>query len=101
MTRQLDAVLRRRGLQRPAGPGCGDRGCEVVLEHTAKIADAEGAEDKNLRRHSRLAEDDRLLDIGAREDRGAGILQCERDSRRSMAVCVGLDDANDARRART
>ena len=84
---------------RPA-PGVEIVGREAVLEHAGKIADAERAEDQNLRRHAGLAEDDRLFDIGARENRGAGILQCERDRRRAMAVRVGLDDADDARRGR-
>ena len=96
MTRQLDAMLRRGCLQRPACARCRDRGREAVLEHAIEIADAERTEDQNLGRHAGLAEDDRLFDVGARENRGAGVLQRERDRRRTMAVRVGLDDADDA-----
>ena len=69
-----------------------------MLEHAVEIADAQRAKDQDRRAHARLAQHDRLLDVGAREHRGAGLLERARDLRRAVPVGIRLDHRDDAGR---
>jgi hypothetical protein len=64
------------------------------------IADAERAEHQDVGTHAGLAERRALLDVGAGQEVGAGVLERPADLRGAVAVRVGLDDADDAGRPR-
>ena len=72
-------------------------GREVVLEHAVEVADAERPKTRIGTEHAVAAKDDRLLDVGAGEDRRAGALERGATSARAVAVGVGLNDGDDLR----
>ncbi len=88
----------RRFLQRPAGRRRGDGRRQAVLEDAGDVADAERAEDEDLAANAGAPQHDRLLDVRARQHRGAGVFEGQADGGRAVAVGVGFHDGDDAGR---
>jgi hypothetical protein len=65
-----------------------------------KIADAERAKDKDRNTNAGSPQDNTFLDVGTREDRRTGLLECRSDFRRPVAVRVRFDDGDDFRNGR-
>ena len=99
MTPQSNAASFRRRLQRPARARARDCRCEVIREHAVDIADAQRAEHEDLGADPGAAQHNRLFDVGAGKNPGAGLLKRERHRRCTVPVGVGLDDGDDARRS--
>ena len=83
-------------LQRPARRRRRDRRRQAVLEDAVEVADAERAEHEDCGPHAGRPQHDAFLDVGAREHRGARLLERERHRSRAVPVGVRLDDGDDA-----
>ena len=84
-----------------AADGRRDGRGELVIDDAVEIADAQRAEDEDRGAHAGLPQRDPLLDVRAREHRGAFGLERQADRRGAVAVGVGLDDGDDRRPGRT
>ena len=96
--RKPPLVLGRRRLHGACGARRGDRRRQPAVEQAVQIADAEGAEDQYVRLHAGGAQLGPFLDIGARQQIGAGVLERARDLAGAVAVRIRLDHRNRARR---
>ena len=70
-------------------------GVSCVIDDAVEIADAQGAEDEDRGAHAGLPQRDPLLDVRAREHRGAFGLERQADRRGAVAVGVGFHDGDD------
>ena len=85
---------------RPPPPGRaprrrGNRRRQAVLEDAVEVADAQARRRRGSAPARRLAQDDALFDVGAREHRRTGLLERARHLQRAVPVGVGLDHGDD------